>query len=167
MEVQCSIIPGIISDVSTQTEPIFGFVFGFNGGYFKKNAFLNIFRKIKKCSHFKTFHIKTKNKTKNWFCLGTNITNDARNDWTLHLCPQRASMFSNERKFSFLDLSYPKPNRNEKSLKIPNIYTKIHHLSIVPKKFKLLLTLLTMVDWHSQFYILGLKVKVCGWPTRF
>ena len=116
-EVQCSIIPGIISDVSTQTKPIFGFVFGFNGGYFKKNAFLNIFRKIKKCSHFKTFHIKTKNKTKNWFCLGTNITNDARNDWTLHLHPQRASMFSNERKFSFLDLSNPKPNQNEKSLK--------------------------------------------------
>ena len=49
VEVQCSIIPGILSDVSTQTKPIFSFVFGFYGGYFKKNVFLNIFRKIKKC----------------------------------------------------------------------------------------------------------------------
>ena len=91
---------------------------------------------------FEISPIKTKHKTENWFCLGTNITNDARNDWTLHLHPQRASMFSNERKFSFLDLSYPKPNRNEKSLKIPSFYTKIHHLSNVLKFFKLLLTLL-------------------------
>ena len=58
----------------------YAFLVVFNGGYLKKNAFLNIFRKIKKCSHFKTFHIKTKNKTENWFCLGPNITNDARND---------------------------------------------------------------------------------------
>ena len=49
VEVQCSIIPGILSDVSTQTKPIFSFVFGFYGGYFKKNVFLNIFWKIKKC----------------------------------------------------------------------------------------------------------------------
>ena len=41
-------------------------------------------------------------------------------------------------KFSFLDLSNPKPNRNEKSLKCSQFYTKIHCLSNVqirnPKK---------------------------------
>ena len=31
-------------------------------------------------------------------------------------------------------MSNPKPNQNEKSLKIPNIYTKIHLLSIVQKE---------------------------------
>ena len=117
--------------------------------------------------HFKTFHLKTKNKTKNWFCLGTNITNDARNDWTLHLHPQRASMFSNERKFSFLDLSYPKPNLNEKFLKIPNIYTKIHHLSIVPKKFILLLTLLcTLVHCISFWFHPEIEEAAAGQMWR-
>ena len=62
------------------------------------------------------------------------------------LNPQKASMFSNERKFRFLDLSNPKPNLNEKSLKTPSFYTKIHHLSNVPKNFNFLLTLLYRLD---------------------
>ena len=40
------------------------------------------------------------------------------------------------------ELSNPKPNLNQKSFKTPWFYTKIHHLSIVQKNFKFLLTLL-------------------------
>ena len=39
------------------------------------------------------------------------------------------------------ELSNPKPNLNQKSFKTPWFYTKIHHLSIVQKNFKFLLTL--------------------------
>ena len=40
----------------------------------------------------------------NWIPLGTNITNEARKEWTMHLHPQRASMFSNERTIQFFGL---------------------------------------------------------------
>ena len=78
--------------------------------------------KFEKYSPFETFHIKTQNHTKNCIPLGTNITNDARNDWTLHLHPLRASMFSNERTIPFLDLSNSKPNRIQKSFKTPLVF---------------------------------------------
>ena len=44
------------------------------------------------------------------------------------------------------ELSNPKPNLNQKSFKTPWFYTKIHHLSIVQKNFKFLLTLLDTVN---------------------
>ena len=105
-------------------------------------AFLIFHEYIQKIILFEISPIKTQNNTENCINLGTNITNEASKEWTLRLNPQKASMFSNERKFRFLDLSNPKPNQNEKSLKTPCLYTKIHHLFIVPKNFKFLLILL-------------------------
>ena len=112
-------------------------------------AFLIFHEYIQKIILFEISPIKTQNNTENCIKLGTNITNEASKEWTLRLNPQKASMFSNERKFRFLDLSNPKPNRNEKSLKTPSLYTKIHHLFIVPKNFQFLPTLLPMLKWNK------------------
>ena len=46
------------------------------------------------------------------------------------------------RQFIFLDLSNPKPNRNQKSFKTPQFYTKIHQLSGEQLFPPILLTLL-------------------------
>ena len=116
-------------------------------------AFLIFHEYIQKIILFEISPIKTKNNTENCIKLGTNIINEASKEWTLSLNPQEASMFSNERNFSFLDLSNPKPNQNKKSLKTLSPYTKIHHLFIVQKFFKFLLTLLANVMWvKSQKY---------------
>ena len=105
-------------------------------------AFLIFHEYIQKIILFEISPIKTQNNTENCIKLGTNITNEASKELTLRLNPKKASMFSNERKFRFLDLSNPKPNPNEKSLKTLTLYTKIHHLFIVQKIFKFLLTLI-------------------------
>ena len=105
-------------------------------------AFLIFHEYIQEIILFEISPIKTQNNTENCIKLGANITNEASKEWTLRLNPQKASMFSNERKFRFLDLSNPKPNQNEKSLKTLSLYTKIHHLFIVQKNFKFLLTLI-------------------------
>ena len=96
-------------------------------------AFLIFHEYIQKIILFEISPIKTQNNTEICIELGTNITNEASKEWTLHLHPQKASMYSNERKFRFLDLSNPKPNQNEKSLKTPSFYTKIHHPSNMQK----------------------------------
>ena len=122
-------------------------------------AFLIFHEYIQKIILFEKTPMKTKNNTENCIKLDTNITNEASKEWTLHLHPQKASMFSNERKFRFLDLSNPKPNRNEKSLKTPSFYTKIHHLSNVQKFFKFLLTLLSIhANRDSESYLLLLCI---------
>ena len=72
--------------------------------------------KFEKYSHFETFHIKTQNNTENCIPLGTNITNDARKDWTLHLHPLRVSMFSNERTNHFFGLVHPQTKPESKTL---------------------------------------------------
>ena len=131
--------------------------------YFEIRAFLIFHEYIQKFILFEISPIKTQNNTKNCIKLGTNITTEASKEWTLRLNPQKASMFSNERKFRFLDLSNPKPNRNEKSLKTPSLYTKIHHLFIVQKKFKFLLTLMSSrhnkMLWISCLHLHGINVR--------
>ena len=77
MEVYCSIIPGIISDVSTQTNPIFSIVLGFYIEYFEMRAFLIFHEYIHKIILFEISHIKTQNNTENCIKLGTSITNEA------------------------------------------------------------------------------------------
>ena len=77
MEVQCSNIPGIISAVSTQTNPIFSIVLGFYMEYFELRAFLIFQEYIQKIILFEISPIKTQNNTENCIKLGTSITNEA------------------------------------------------------------------------------------------
>ena len=77
MEVQCSKIPGIFSDVSSQTNPIFSIVLGFYMEYFEMRAFLIFHEYIQKIILFEISPIKTQNNTENCIKLGTSITNEA------------------------------------------------------------------------------------------
>ena len=118
LEVQCSIFPGFISDVSTQRNSIFSIVLGFYMECFEMRAFLVLYKYIQKSILFEISHIKTQNNTENWIPLGTNITNEARKDWTLPLHPQRASMFSNERTIQFFELGPPQTKPEWKILEM-------------------------------------------------
>ena len=92
MEVQCSKIPGIFSDVSSQTNPIFSIVLGFYMEYFEMRAFLIFHEYIQKIILFEISPLKTKNNTKKCIKLGTNIINEASKEWTLRLNPQKAEI---------------------------------------------------------------------------
>ena len=122
--VQCSIFPGFISDVSTQRNSFFSIVLGFYMECFKMRAFLVLNKYIQKSNLFEISHIKTKNNTENWIPLGANITNEARKDWTLHLHPRRALMFSNERTIQFFGLGPPQTKPKQKILENPNLWHK-------------------------------------------
>ena len=61
----------------------------------------------------------------NWIPLGTNITNEARKEWTLHFHPQGASMFLKKRTIQFFGLVQP--------LTVPKWKKSWNVLSFTPK----------------------------------